>query len=436
MDCVTKSHRGHEFTELETVLQDKRATLQQELKNLESIKVKEWQDLMIEAKKMTSDYLGQVDSIEKKLEERAKEFHTRVEEIKENYKKQLNELKISNLSILQKQEKMVSEGLEKVKQEIKECEDRLRSIDMESLLEHKGAKSDKKDPLPIISCIIPPVLTTCHTDTEALTEMFGQLTIPPPQLIPKPSVQSEFRTEIGYPSVTCVGSGEAWVQTEKRTIQLVDRHGTVKDTIHTDFDFSDMVLSPKGDILLTDKDNNCIKAISGDKTIKTLFKLQSKPSGLCYLHSGDIAVPFHSEGRVVIYSASWKVIKELDKKLFRRPFRIAQSKVNSDLYISDLSAENVVALDKDYRVQYEYTGQGNGDHFDPRDLCTDNAGHVLITDYINNRVDILDRDGQFRQFLLTEEQGVRRPVRIDVDSEGDAWVGEKEGGVKVVKYLQ
>ena len=435
MDCITKSHRGHDFTELETVLQERRTSLQQELKNLESNKLKEWQDLMIKAKKMTSDFSGQVDDIEKELEERAKEFHTRVEEIKETYKKQLNELKISNLNILQEQEKMVSEGLEKVKQEIKECEDRLRSSDMESLLEHEGAKSNKKDNLPTISCAAPPVLTPSQIDTKALTEMLGQLTISPTHLIPKPSVQSRFDTKIIEPSVICVGSGEAWVKTDDETIQLVDRYGAVKDTIHIDFNFVDMVRTTQGDILLCDEVNKCIKAISSDKTIKTLFKLQWRPFSLCSLHSGDIAVTFSDEGRVVIYSASGKVIKELDKKLFRRPYWVAQSKVNSDLYISDWGAEKVVALDKDYRVRYEYTRQRDRETFSPRGLCTDNAGHVLITDDDNHTVHILDRDGQFGQFLLTKEQGLL-PWSVDVNSEGCAWVGELGGDVKVVKYLQ
>ena len=430
MDCITKSHHGHKFTELETILHEKRATLQQELKNLESNKLKEWQDLMIKAKKMTSDFSGQVDDTEKELEDKAKEFHTRVEEIKETYKKQLNELKISNLDILQEQEKMVSDGLEKVKQEIKECEDRLRSSDMESLLEHEDAKGGKKDTLPIISCVTPPVLTPSQIDTKALTEMFGLLTIFPTHLIPKPSVKSQFDTEINYPSVICVGSGQAWVKT-KGTIQLVDRHGAVKDTIYTDFHFHDMVLSPQGDILLTDWDNNCIKAISRDKTIKT-FKLKWEPCGLCCLQNGDIA--FTSLGHVTIYSSSGKVIKELNKKLFSGPRRVVQSKVNIDIYISDY--RKVVALDEDYRVRYEYTGEGDGIPFEPFDLCTDNAGRVLVTDQGNNRVHILDKDGVFRQFLQTRKQELKWPRSIDIDSEGNAWVGEWQGCVKVVRILQ
>ena len=435
IDCVTTSHHDHRFTKLETVLQDKRTRLQKELENLESNILKGWQDLMEGSQNLTSDFLGQVDEIEQKLDGQAKEFHQRVEEIKENYKKQLNELKISKLAILNEQEKMVSEGLEKVKQEIKECEDRLRSSDMESLLGYEGTKGRKKDLLPTISSVYPPALSPSQIDTKALTEMFGQLTIPPKQLTPKPTLQSRFDTKTNSPSVTCVGSGEAWVETDRKTIQLVDRHNNVKDTIHTNFDFHDMVHTQQGDILLIDNDNKCIKSVSAYKTFKTLFKFQWRPYGLCCLHNGDIAVTFRDEGRVVIYSASGKVIKELDKKLFTRPYRTAQSKVNSDLYISDNIAGKVMALDKDYRVRYEYTGQGDGGYFLPCGLCTDNAGHVIITDFHNHTVHILDKDGQFRRFLLTEEQGLGKPCSIDVDSEGNAWVGDGNG-VKVVKYLQ
>ena len=504
IDCVTTSHHDHRFTKLETVLQDKRECLQKELDNLESNELKEWQDLMKEATKVTSDFLGQVDGIEKELEERAKEFHKRVEEILEKYKNQLNQIKTSNLSILYKQEKEISDGLEKVKQEIKECEDRLRSSDIRSLLEHKGANNDKRDTLPTISWAISPhILTASQIDTKSLAEMFGRLTVPKPnrraegsqfsvetshitqkssntesgkkltepattqsstvgpdepvkasprdtqtcdattptkpptQLTPKPSVHSKFRTKALSLSVTCVGPGLAWVQTEERKIELVDRNGLVRDTIHTDFDFADTVLSPNGDILMCDVNNKCIKAISVEKKVKKLCKLKWEPKGLCYLHSGDIAVTFYTEGRVIIYSMSGKVIKELNKKLFNTPYTVAQSKVNSDLYISDNGAGKVLALDKDYKVRYEYTGQGER-YFWPRGLCTDAAGHVLIINFSNQRVDILDEDGRFLQYLLTEEHalGMGGVGTVDTDSEGNAWVGEYYGGVKVVKYLQ
>ena len=164
------------------------------------------------------------------------------------------------------------------------------------------------------------------------------------------------------------------------------------------------------------------------------------PYGLCCLHSGEVAVTFFPDGKVVIYNRCGKIIQELDEKLLR-PYQVAQNKVNNDLYVCDknsfteCSSGKVVALDASYHSRYEYTGQDNAEFY-PMDLCTDSAGHVLITDYKNHRVHILDKDGRFLQYLLTREQGLLEPVSIDVDSKGKAWVGQRCGEVTVVKYLK
>ena len=215
----------------------------------------------------------------------------------------------------------------------------------------------------------------------------------------------------------------------------MDQHGTVKDTIDTDFDFSYVVLSPQRELLLTDATNSCIRSISPDKEVRTLFRTQWEPWGLCCLHSGDIAVTFYQVGRVVIYSRSAKIIQELDKTLFNKPYRVAQNEVNNDLCVCDEGSKKIVALDASYHVRYEYKGQGNT-YFSAKDLCTDSAGRILITEFSNHSVHILDREGGFLQYLLTGKQGQRDPVSIDLDSDGNAWVGQWNGEVKVVKYLQ
>ena len=510
IDCVTDSHRGHEFTKLNTIFRERRASLQKELDNLENKTLKGWKELMAEATNKTSEFLDRVNVMDQKIEERANEFHKKVDEIKETNKKELNEFKTLKLAVLHEQEKKVLEGLEKVKQKIKECEDRLRSSDMENLLEHEVTKDDKKNLLPAIFCVKVPVFSHSQIDTKSLTEMFGQLTAPKPnqvaegdiqtrlgigtsnstqkfsttgmdkasnatdtmqstatgqtrpiqatsrdtreyssttavpikrptRLIPKPSVLLTFGSGIRFPIVACVGSGKAWVQTESNKLQLVNSNGSVKATLQIDFNIGDMVPTLKGEILLTDSTNSCIKLISRERMVRTLCNLQSEPSGLCCLHSGNIAVTFGVKGRVIIHSISGEVIKELEKKMFKEPYRVAQNKVNSDLYITDGAAGKVLALDKDFKVRYEYTGSDNRKSFCPRGLCTDYTGHVLIADYDNDRVDILDQDGLFLQYLVTAEQGLSGPYSIDVDEEGNACVGESgwfRGCVKVMKYLQ
>ena len=267
------------------------------------------------------------------------------------------------------------------------------------------------------------------------------------QLSPTPTTLSQFQTGHTLGSVVCLAPNQAWLADTSK-IQLVDRHGKVIDTLHTDFDINDMIVSPLGNFLLSDVTNNCIKTISRDKKVKTLFKTHIglfkpqmlTPWGLCALHSGDIAVTFPNEGRVITYSMSGKVVKELDRKLFSRPVRVAQSRINNDLYIIDKTDNNpvgagkVLMLDKHYKLRNEYSGT-DAKEFRPMGLCTDDAGHVLITDY-NDRVHVLDKSGHFMQYLLTGEQGLEWPICVSVDSEGTAWVGERCGGVKVVNYLQ
>ena len=510
MDCVTTTHYGHKMKKLEVILKEKTAMLQRELADLENNKLKEWKDLMEDVKQRIPKYLYQVNGVEKELAARAKVFHAKVDEIFKDSREQLKDIAKRNLVVFHQQVEMVSDGLEKVKQEIKECEDKLRNGSMESLLQYQEKEEGEKATLPKISPVMPPIFSPSEIDTKSLTEMFGKFTeqhtkdgnantgatpqdamkatgkgnaallqgatpktgasdsksesssrinqknseeitgptLPQRQLMPTPSVMSSFYT--GYncynQSINCVGSGQAWVTTEDKRLQLMDQHGAVMDTIHTDFHFNDVVLSPHGELLLSNY-SDCIKSISPDKVVRTLFTTQWRPCGLCCLHNGDIAVTFcddgtfQSDGRVVIYSRSGEIVQELDKKLFRYPYRVAQNKVNNDLYICDkggryiYSSGKIIALNTSYHLKYEYTGQGNT-VIDPMDLCTDSAGHVLITYHHNHTVDILDRDGRFLQYLLTREQGLGEPVSINVDGEGNTWVGDYTGNVKVVKYLQ
>ena len=491
-DCITTTHNGHKMIKLETFIKEKTTLLQSDLANLESNELKQWEALMEEAKKTTANYIGQVNGVGKELDTRAKEFHAIVDETFKATRKLLEDIKKTNLSVLYQQEKMISDGLERVKREIKECEDKLRYGSIESLLQYEEKQENKKASLPKISPVKPPCLTISPIDKQTLTELFGELseqqvkdskakigatpldsqkstdngtaktgesesksisqrnrkfskevTLPQRQLISTPSVQSSFRANLPssfryHQSIACVGSGQAWVMTGGKKLQLMDQRGRIKDTI--DADCNDVVLSPQGELLVSYTYNKCIKSILPNKKVRTMFRAQWQPYGLCCLHSGNIAVTSFDEGRVVIYSRSGKIIHEFDKKLFRHPIRVAQNKVNNDLYICDKSETSypcygrVKALDTTYHLRYQYTGQFM--HiFSPMDLCTDSAGHVLITDNDSGSLEILDKDGQ-HLLHVSLVQGLEWPISIDVDSDGNAWVGEERGQVKVLRYLQ
>ena len=121
---------------------------------------------------------------------------------------------------------------------------------------------------------------------------------------------------------------------------------------------------------------------------------------------------------------------------------MAQNKVNGDLYIVDKEklytdyGGKVIALDMNYTFRYEFTGHGDDSEiFSPYGLCTDNSGRVFITDCMNDKVHILDKNGRFLQYLLTSAQGLRKPYNIDVDNAGNVWIANLNGRVTVYRYL-
>ncbi|KAK3084331.1 hypothetical protein FSP39_011685, partial [Pinctada imbricata] len=82
--------------------------------------------------------------------------------------------------------------------------------------------------------------------------------------------------------------------------------------------------------------------------------------------------------------------------------------------------------------RYHFNGQGH-DPFYPCDVCCDRIGHVLITDGSSDKVIVLDKDGQFLQYLLT---GLSHPIYINIHNQQNIFIGQYGGTVNVVRYLK
>ena len=177
-----------------------------------------------------------------------------------------------------------------------------------------------------------------------------------------------------------------------------------------------------------------------------MFRTSGKPYSLCCLHNGDIVVTFRESSKVTVYNEDGQIKQTLDhiNTKFKYPLKVSVNKVNQDIYICNhvkkhsSSAGKLLAVGVDYQLRYEYTGQGDSE-FTPVGVCTDEIGHILITDCKNDRVHILDKEGQFIQYILTSQQGLSNPKAIDVDTEGYLWVGESinigKGCFKMSRYL-
>ena len=485
ISCITEKHNGHNFSKITIKLSEKRDEMLEETKALRDQTVGQWEEVLKQAKRITTDYIANIDEIDTELKARAKEMQKQVDIILSQSQQVLQQLKASGLDKLRKQEKYLSDRIEKLKAEVQRYEDRLLEADSNALLQFRpGTKQPKEQPPSLETATVPRFMKG-PDDANAMQRMFGKLsteglsasnepspstastqaktssdsrktmvtsTQPSPSsatrksLIPSPSFQFQFYVDYSYPRLACVQGGLAWVKTGANKLQLVDREGSVKDTSCTDFDFYGITVTSDGDLILPDYNNKCIKSISTKKKISTLFMTSGiKPYSLCILQSNDIVVAFNVDSKVIVYRGDGQIKQTLDQIKFKYPLSVAMNKLNQDIYICDHKANShyslgkVIAVGADGQLRYEYSGQGDK-VFAPVDVCTDQMGHVLITDGANHRVHILDQEGRFIQYILTSQQGLKRSYAIDTDNEEYVWVGRyispSKGQVNVARYLR
>ena len=130
---------------------------------------------------------------------------------------------------------------------------------------------------------------------------------------------------------------------------------------------------------------------------------------------------------------------EDQKNIFGYPFRIAVN-VNGDICVSDYGdgTRGVTLLYKDGRVKCWYKGPPPSMALDqpflPHGICCDDDGHILVADWNNDCIHVLDADGNFLLHLVNHRDGIEGPNAVAVDRRGYLWVGDSHGVVRVYKY--
>ena len=91
---------------------------------------------------------------------------------------------------------------------------------------------------------------------------------------------------------------------------------------------------------------------------------------------------------------------------------------NGDICVSDTSANTVVVVDKTGRVRFRYDGKQafREKTFVPKGIVTDKFSQIIVADYNNNCLHILDQNGQF--LICVDKCGLEKPHELSVDSKG------------------
>jgi streptogramin lyase len=244
--------------------------------------------------------------------------------------------------------------------------------------------------------------------------------------------------------VSCVSEDQVWTcgGYEDDTMKLLNLRGDLLTSIGTKSGFypNDIAVTRDGDLVYTDPKHNSVNLVKKKKH-RTLITVQGwRPGGVCCTAAGDLLVTMRSSDgcKVVRYSGSTETqtirYDDQGRPLYSGAGYISENR-NQDVCVSDNIAKSVVVVTASGKLRFRYTGppSNTGGSFDPVGITTNSQAHILVADWINNRVHLLDQDGQFLRYILC---GLSRPYGLCVDIRDNLWVSEyNTAKVKRIKYL-
>ena len=198
------------------------------------------------------------------------------------------------------------------------------------------------------------------------------------------------------------------------------------------------------DLVYTDYMDGTINLVRGTQ-IQTLITLRGwRPHGLCSTSPGDLLVVMTSDDgsqtKVGRYSGSTKTqsIQWDDKgePLYSSRNRTSLSENrNSDICVADFFALTVVVVSAAGKLRFRYTSSPSTprEPFYPLGITTDSQANILTSDFYNDCIHIIDKDGHFLRYI--HNCGLQGPFGLCVDSRDNFFVTEHSTErVKQIQY--
>ncbi|XP_013394798.1 tripartite motif-containing protein 3-like [Lingula anatina] len=240
--------------------------------------------------------------------------------------------------------------------------------------------------------------------------------------------------------LSCSQSGAVYVVCDtSKKLQAISPFHEVKFEVH--------VPDPRGVTVLSDDrlvvtcDDGCRVYSSSGKHVKTFGQGDmSTPQGVTVDNNGHILVCDQNNKCICVYDAvEYSFIDKISVPMCKYPHYITVLPCDT-IVVSDWSGHCVYGVTPQSDVMFQYgtpgeKGLGDGYLKNPWGVCTDSVGHIFIADLGNNRVVVLNSDGQLLRYVVGREQ-VSIPQGVTIDNKGQLVVGELKGKLKTFRFVQ
>nr|XP_022304297.1 E3 ubiquitin-protein ligase TRIM36-like [Crassostrea virginica] len=467
---ISKAHDKHEIVDVIENYRNKQEELKHDLRELEKIIFPRYQEVASSIQVQKGDLSRKSQKLKSALNNQREALQKEIDVIFKNMQSKIEELDCKYLSDIDKQEIDIKHAIDEITEVILDLKRLLEAGDVCFVSKYKS-KNSTFGKLPPTIRVMYPTFHPQRVNREKLREQFGSLSDPPSepkecssglqplvtkqashtdrQLLDVPLVISDIAT--GYVNqfcLACQSDEEIWTCGSTDIIKLFNIQGTLQKSLNTISKSwpEDLTMTQGNNLVYTDYNDQSLNIVK-DTHIQPLIRLKGwRPRGVCGSSAGDLLVIMDSDDRkqakIVRYSDSKeKQTIQWDDNGYplysSAHFKYLSENRNLDICVADSGAGKVVVVDAAGKLRFRYNGpySTTKQSFTPRGITTDSQGRILIADYRNDRIHIVDQDGHYLRYI--DNCGLHFPYGLCVDSRDNLYVAEwrDTSKVKKIQYI-
>lgn len=463
-----KIHKNHELVEISSAIESRLATLEKETEELEQSFEPGYEKIILELKTLLLLQEKCHTEIKEHMEKQGQRLRQALDTMIETYTKQEEENKERDIEDCTNLISKMENNLEAIKQLVEFNKNIIKSKNVH-VLTHIS-KNETFREFPALFELTASTFSSGKIIPEQLQKMFGELSNSirknkePQSIISKISLLADRdclktpeiirRWETGLkvsPKVCCLHKSKKCFVRSGVNIKCFDNKGQLLG-IH--------VLKPENHFLIdisVTSDNHLVYSDNRERSISKFKNIEDnnteriitlngwKPLALCCSSKDDLLVTMQTddekENKVVRYEGS-KAIQEIQYKnqniaLYSNPLFICEN-TNFDICVSDWDQSSVVVVDSSGEFMFAYIGNRElrryKNKFSPRGLACDALQHILVSDFLNNIIHIVNHNGHFLRFIDNCDLYCPQDLSISCDNELYV-VCNSTDILKVISYL-
>ncbi|XP_055999079.1 E3 ubiquitin-protein ligase TRIM36-like [Ostrea edulis] len=460
-------HKGHDVSDILEKFSAKTESLQKDLEELETRIYPRYKEMASNVETEKAKLETKYGKLTTDADEQGEILHREITAIVNRQKSAIAEMKTKHLDELNKNTEEITQKMAELKQIMSDLKSILKSNDVSLTSTYKSRNSQFRTLPPKVRVTLPS-FSPQKINKGQLNEMFGSLSplsintehgdtmksaeavsSPPVKpLLDEPRVTATIDT--GYRplySVSCLSEDQVWTCGDNETMKLLNLQSKLLTSKQTKSGNGpwDIAVTRDGDLVYTDYYDNTINLIK-NKQIQTVITLQGwRPRNVCCTAGNDLLVTMYSDDeeqyKVVRYSGSTEKqsiqFDDQGRPLYSSNsyYKYLSENRNLDICVADYEASAVVVVNQSGKLRFRYTGHPSNTEqsFIPVGITTDSQSHILTADIVNDRIHILDQDGQFLRYIHCH---LESPLGLCVDIRDNLFVAELDTAkVKKIQYL-